>query len=448
MKVTLTDGSTVECEPEPMGGGAAGTAYFTRDGRSVVKLFTDPTPDMAEILEEVIVTYNCVRGDCYFQGLMSWPDAIVSQPCLGIRMPCAPRDMNKMTWIILPKLYNRLPPEKKNWSNRLLMAIRLARAVARLHGSGLAHSDLSPNNIMVNPEKGTVNLIDLDGLVVPGFLPPQVLGTPGYIAPETLAGTAPPSTATDRHALAVLLYQLLLFRHPLRGPKKYADDPDEDERLAMGGTAVFVDHPSDRSNRPKSGFWPTQLLGESLSKLFLRSFVQGLSDPTVRPTAGEWETALVRLSDRVVGCVGHECHEKYFPVAEGRAVTCPWCNTPFAVGAGVPVLRLYANLGQGQFQPEPDWWIAGYPGRTLHAWHCHRGVEPKPNADLTVKGQIAMENGKWFLVNRDLPEARLIENGTVGRPVAVNDRIELTDGLTMLMAPPPKGRMVYVQWIR
>ncbi|MBM3299186.1 MAG: hypothetical protein FJY85_04450, partial [Deltaproteobacteria bacterium] len=428
MIVELSDGTKVHCEDEPMGGGASGTTYFSKDKRHVVKIFKSPTRDMRRIMEEVIGTYNCVRDDRYWQQIMSWPDGIVVKPMLGIRMPCAPQGMEKMTWIIFPKLYNRLRPENKNWHNRLLIAVRLSRAVARMHRSGLAHSDLSPNNIMVDAVKGTVNLIDLDGLVVPGFLPPQVLGTPEYIAPEVLSGRAAgPSIATDRHALGVLVYQLLLFRHPFRGPKVYSHDPDEDERLALSETATFIDHPADRSNRPRKAFWPTSLMGATLKQLFEKVFVDGVRDPSARPSASEWEAALVRLADRVVTCHNQSCNERYYPLAEGLRVGCPWCGSAFALGSGVPVLRLLrASRGHGHFEPETDFWIAAYPGKTIHSWHAYAGVEAGPGADVDPLAEIRLQKRDWFLKNLGLEDARVIENNTLGRKINKGEQVQLS----------------------
>ena len=51
---------------------------------------------------------------------------------------------------------------------------------------GLAHSDLSYNNILIDPVTKSANIIDLDGLVVPGLFPPEVIGTADFIAPEVL----------------------------------------------------------------------------------------------------------------------------------------------------------------------------------------------------------------------------------------------------------------------
>ena len=55
-----------------------------------------------------------------------------------------------------------------------------------MHQMGLAHSDLSYNNILIDPITKSANIIDLDGLVVPGLFPPEVYGTADFIAPEVL----------------------------------------------------------------------------------------------------------------------------------------------------------------------------------------------------------------------------------------------------------------------
>ena len=131
------------------------------------------------------------------------------------------------------------------------MAILISRAVKRLHAAGLAHSDLSYKNILVNPINGSACIIDLDGLVVPGKDPPDVIGTPDFIAPEVVStlhlhkddpDRKLPNINTDRHALAVLIYMYLLYRHPLIGDKVNDLESDRDEILSMGEKALFVEH--------------------------------------------------------------------------------------------------------------------------------------------------------------------------------------------------------------
>lgn len=66
------------------------------------------------------------------------------------------------------------------------MCLKLARAVRRLHAAGLAHSDLSYKNVLVDPISGNSCIIDADELVVPGKYDAGVLGTPDFIAPEVM----------------------------------------------------------------------------------------------------------------------------------------------------------------------------------------------------------------------------------------------------------------------
>ncbi len=45
-----------------------------------------------------------------------------------------------------------------------------------MHQMGLSHSDLSYNNVLVDPVTKSACMIDLDGLVVPGLYAAEVIG--------------------------------------------------------------------------------------------------------------------------------------------------------------------------------------------------------------------------------------------------------------------------------
>ena len=92
------------------------------------------------------------------------------------------------------------------------------------------------------------------------MFPPEVIGTADFIAPEVLSTKhldikdpkrALPNQKTDLHALAVLIYMYLLRRHPLKGSKVWDLDAEKDELLAMGEKALFIEHPTDATNRVK-----------------------------------------------------------------------------------------------------------------------------------------------------------------------------------------------------
>ena len=111
-------------------------------------------------------------------------------------------------------------------SHRLDIAQRLAlfddvlSAVAHAHSHLVIHRDIKPNNILVTAD-GDVKLLDFgiaklllsdaEGALVTAY--GQRALTPEYAAPEQLQN-APVTTATDVYALGVLLYHLLVGRHP------------------------------------------------------------------------------------------------------------------------------------------------------------------------------------------------------------------------------------------
>jgi hypothetical protein len=376
-------------------------------------------------------------------------------------MPAIPTGFRPLSAFVLSKSYSTLKPEELRWDSRLVAAIRLARSVDWLHKNGIAHSDLSRNNIYYQASTGQTYLIDLDGVVIRGQIDAKVLGTPEYIAPELLSGKGQPSTITDLHALAVLVHQLLLFRHPLRGPKVYHPDPAEDERQALGEGAIFISHPSDRSNQPKAigqGYWPAQLLGEEMESLFVSAFVNGLRHPERRPTAKQWEEAMVRLHDRVVGCVQQRCHERTFPLsAKGGLLRkerhCPWCGTAFP-SAAIPILHLMRPVlsdgRQQRFAPDGNWWIAGTPGRTLHRWHQFVGELPEPGEDNDAIASVHQDHrGRWLLqIETDDGPICEVHSSQVGSPLKRGHVIELAEGVQLRLGQPPHGRAIYVQMSR
>ena len=95
-------------------------------------------------------------------------------------------------------------------------------AVGHAHSQLIVHRDLKPSNILVTRD-GSVKLLDFgiaalldeDRSRGVGTLTGEfgVAMTPAFAAPEQLRGDAV-STATDVHALGVLLYLLLAGRHP------------------------------------------------------------------------------------------------------------------------------------------------------------------------------------------------------------------------------------------
>jgi DNA-binding helix-hairpin-helix protein with protein kinase domain len=433
-----------------------------------VKQYFKPDASREQAVQAIITKYCVVRDtdqahQQYWRSLFCWPDAIVKSPWFGVRMPCAPRELRKLLDFLMPK-YRKMalkPIQLGTWSGHLAIAGKLARAIRRMHLSGLCHSDLSWNNMLVDPRDGRMCLIDCDGLVVPGFLPPTVLGTPEFMAPEVVAGTVNPSTRTDLHAMAVLIYRMLLFGHPLEGRAFYSSDSEEDDRLKYGAKALYREHPTDRRNAPRDsrGFRSARILGPLLQKLAHRAFVDGLHEPMQRPIAAEWEQGLVRAVDRTIPCINPACEMKTFIFLESDGLNCPWCGEGIksAKSRGrllalpfkeVPVLRMYRPVPgrAGQFQDE-GYPIVGWHGRTLHLWHGDPTKMPGPGIDATPLAHFVFEKGRWMLLNAGFPDLQS-QAGSEGRNrVTPGQSVEVHEGLRLFFGSLDQWRLGLIQFV-
>ena len=90
----------------------------------------------------------------------------------------------------------------------------VCRALSALHGQGIVHRDVKPENVMIASD-GRVVLIDMSisREVKDAPADTAVMGTVGYAAPEQL-GIAQSDARTDVYAAAVLLNILLTGKHP------------------------------------------------------------------------------------------------------------------------------------------------------------------------------------------------------------------------------------------
>jgi serine/threonine protein kinase/tetratricopeptide (TPR) repeat protein len=108
---------------------------------------------------------------------------------------------------------------------RLRLFLDVLDGVAHAHANLIVHRDLKPSNVLVR-EDGMVKLLDFgiaklldqesDGPAVALTVDDARALTPEYAAPEQLTG-GPITTATDVHALGVLLYVLLGGPNPAAG---------------------------------------------------------------------------------------------------------------------------------------------------------------------------------------------------------------------------------------
>ena len=491
IRIKTTEGAEVVFDPKHFAQGGMKDVHWVEGRRAVIGFYRKP-PDQAGMdrLRAIVGPHRKSilegAGGETLAKLYRWPESIVDwDGRIGVVVPVFDSqfffqhgsfDNDRLRikgkekegkWFASAHNRNTFldPREAGDWLGYLKICIRLARAVRRLHASGLAHSDLSYRNVLVDPLTGDACIIDIDGLVVPDKFPPEVVGTPDFVAPEVVATQhldikdprrKLPSMQTDLHALAVLIYMYLTLRHPLKGRKIHdLNDSARDDALSMGKQALFVEHPDDLSNRINTEHvrdselpWadtdkmPMALCGPLIADLFKRAFIDGLHDPAKRPRADDWERALVVTADMLLPCANTDCTGKWYVFDNTHTPKCPFCGT--AYGQDVPILNLYSARSGESFRPD-NYRVTVYDGIGLYAWHANRFKTPNERLPQAERGRLAYfqrHNNQWHMVNEGLPHMRDVANAA---PIGIGESVVLTDGAQILLDRENGGRLIQVQ---
>ncbi|MCC6538667.1 MAG: protein kinase, partial [Bryobacterales bacterium] len=107
----------------------------------------------------------------------------------------------------------KLSPEEA-----LPIAMQLAAGLDAAHAAGIVHRDFKPANVILTPRRGSdageravitdfglSRVYEADGQTASVAL----IGTPAYMAPEQIDGSAPSGPAVDIYALGVVLYEMI-----------------------------------------------------------------------------------------------------------------------------------------------------------------------------------------------------------------------------------------------
>src|SRR5262245_19150240 len=124
-----------------------------------------------------------------------------------------------LDYIAGPSLATRLANGARlSTAEAVQIALDVAAALAAAHAAGIVHRDVTPGNVLLDPDDGA-RLTDF-GIALGGSgtdgepaltATGELVGTLRYVAPEQLRG-APATTASDVHALAAVTYEMLAGR--------------------------------------------------------------------------------------------------------------------------------------------------------------------------------------------------------------------------------------------
>jgi hypothetical protein len=109
------------------------------------------------------------------------------------------------------------------------IVLPLLSAVVELHDNGVVHRDLKPANVLMGPGPALRPKLadfgvaswegDADATVL--TQPGAMIGTPEYLAPETIRGGGRGTERSDVYSLGVLLYECATGRKPFQGTTMY-----------------------------------------------------------------------------------------------------------------------------------------------------------------------------------------------------------------------------------
>jgi DNA-binding helix-hairpin-helix protein with protein kinase domain len=303
---------------EKIAEGGEGRVYAVEGRRDVlVKLYKEPDPDREEKLRLMVD-----RGSRALRRVAAWP----LTPLMDADEATAGFAMERLTeWRPLHSVYqirSRLTHfPQRNFAFLVRVARNLSTCVHHLHEHGVVVGDLNESNAFVGPD-AMVKLIDADSFQIEenGRVFPCKVAKGELLAPELqgkLVADTERTTEHDRFALAVLIFQTLVFgRHPFAGrPGKELEEVSLEEAIGRG-YYVFSQR-RDVPLRPPP-FLTLDWLPPNVRELFERAFDP--AEPS-RPSAKEWYFALKELEGSLASCDLNGSHAYWF----GHSA-CPWCE--------------------------------------------------------------------------------------------------------------------------
>ncbi len=120
-----------------------------------------------------------------------------------------------------PTLANELRRRRYSMQESARLVLELAQAVIYAHEHGIVHRDLTPRNILLasggQPQIADFGLAKRTDRPSELTMDGQIMGTPGYMAPEQAAGDVQNlGPAVDIYALGAILYHLITGHPPFR----------------------------------------------------------------------------------------------------------------------------------------------------------------------------------------------------------------------------------------
>ena len=321
---------------QKLGEGGQGTVYLAEGpyGLHALKWYnaTQATDEQRQAVH-TLVQAGSPRGPAGRRFI--WPLSLVIVPntmLFGYLMPL----IDTQRFATLDEVKARLKP-RPDYPTLCVISAHIANSYRALHLAGYCYRDINAGNLMFDPRTGDVLICDNDNVGINRQSQCQVFGTMEFMAPEVVLGQADPSTDTDLHSLASLLFHLWFWHHPLHGKLEYSIRCWDltAKRSIYGERPIFIFDPQDLSNRPPNDpdyagvrrLW--QQCPQSLRDLFTHAFTIGLRDSARRITEGEWQRLFWQLKDGAIPCLACQAQNLWEPGTPSLA--CWHCAKPITL---------------------------------------------------------------------------------------------------------------------
>ena len=318
-----------------LGSGGQGTVFLVEDINSkkqyAAKWYKKnlSTPDQLKQIQELVSRGTPKSQDMgiYF----IWPIECISSDesdCVGYVMPL----IDTSRFYTIHQITDRQVRQPK--LNILCKICRhLVTALEQLHSQGLAYCDINVDNIMVDPQSGEIVICDNDNVIVNNTDAP-VLGVWDFMAPEVALGDSKPNADSDLYSVAVLLYYLWMWEHPMSGKAFYSLRCHDNiaKKKFFAEQPLFVFDPNDSSNSAEGvdilelhvARW-NRMCPNKLKDMFTRVFTEGVKSTHRRPRLSEWQRVFAELESNVLMC---QCEALNLWGGDEKSILCFSCQSP------------------------------------------------------------------------------------------------------------------------
>ncbi|KAK2958985.1 putative Glycogen synthase kinase-3 beta [Blattamonas nauphoetae] len=236
-----------------IGSGSFGTVFqgvlpSTGEIVAVKKVLQDPNFKNRELLMMRVIDHpNCVRMKQYFYSR----DRQSKKTYLNIVMENIPHTLYNLNKHYISQRREMPTAWIKIYSYQLI------RSLLYIHGFGITHRDIKPQNILINPRTGVLKLCDFGSAKIlrPGEVSVAYICSRYYRAPELVFGTQTYDTSVDIWSAGCVIAELLLGRPLFPGDSpvdqlvkilQTLGTPSREDMIAMGQAETPINFPHTR----------------------------------------------------------------------------------------------------------------------------------------------------------------------------------------------------------